>query len=641
MSTNIKHWLHRYKSFSLYLKIGLLLLTARLFYLQIVKGVDFKSFSDSNYIKIQNISPKRGLILDRNHELLVKNLSTYQVELSSKNNSLKSLKKLSLIINIPVKTIKKTIKSYKKNQSQYQNAPIKDHLKLTEIYNIQNLALSYPNIILNQHPYRYSLMQENAAQLFGLVRKNSDKKKISNDQVGQSGLEKIWNSVLFGKKGYNMIEVDSKGRKAKSKFNSFLLKRELATPGNNIVLTLDKDVQETAFKSFQRKDSIGPRTGALIAMKTNGEIIAWVSSPSYNNNLFSKKIESTLWKNLSEHPGKPLINKVIQNHYSPGSTFKPIVALAALEEGLITKDSLLKAPSYLKFGNRFFHNHSKRNYGNINLATALEISNNVFFYQLGIGLGITHIAYYARKLGLGAKTNISLPYERTGLIPDAQWKQKTLNKKWQKGEDLVHAIGQGYILTTPLQMLVSYNTIATNGLVVKPFLVKSIIDSKGKQIKSFAPKIEKNLLNDGFHKENFETIKQGLFQVANNKRGTAHWWKLKNHKFSGKTGTVQLRSFSRKNIYTDCPNLPLKQRHHGWFIGFAPADNPVITVAVLTEHSCHGSTGSVPLARDVMQAYLNKYPPKKTPLKKNPLNKAPSHLSPPLPPLNINNQKGL
>lgn len=615
MSTNIKHWIHRYKNFSLYLKIGLLILTARLFYLQIIKGVDFKSFSDSNYIKIQNIAPKRGLILDRNHKLLVKNLSTYQVALSPVNNSLKSLEELSLVIDVSSQKIKKIINSYKKNQSRYQNIPIKDHLKLTEIYNIQNLALSYPNIILNQHPYRYSLIQESAAQLFGLVRKNSNKKKLSNDQVGESGLEKIWNTVLFGKKGYNMLEVDSKGRRAQSKFSSFQLKNEASTPGSNIVLTLDKEVQEVAFKSFQRQDSIGPRTGALIAMKTNGEIIAWVSSPSYNNNLFSKKIEINLWEELSEDPGKPLINKVIQNYYSPGSTFKPIVALAALEKGIITEDSLLKSPSYLKFGNRFFHNHSKINHGNINLTTALEISNNVFFYQLGIGLGINNIAYYARKLGLGAKTNIALPYEKKGLIPDTKWKKKRLNKKWQKGEDLVHAIGQGYTLTTPLQMLISYNTIATNGLVVKPLLVKSIINNKGKLIKQFNTEVKTNLLKEGFQKKNFKTIKQGLFQVANRKKGTAHWWKLKNYKFSGKTGTVQLRSFSKKNIYTNCPKLPLKDRHHGWFIGYAPSHNPVITVAVLTEHSCHGSTGSVPLARDVMQAYLNKYPPKQNRLK--------------------------
>ncbi|MBE8163026.1 MAG: penicillin-binding protein 2, partial [Bdellovibrionaceae bacterium] len=603
MTANIKDWIYKYKNFSLYLKIGLLLLTARLFYLQIIKGSDFKFFSDSNYIKVQSIAPTRGLLLDRNRKILVKNLSAYQVELSSfnKNNNKESLKALSAIINIPVQKIKKAIISYKKNQSRYQNIPIKDHLNLTEIYNIQKLALSYPNIILNQHPYRHSLIQDSASQLFGLVRKSSNKKHLSNDQVGQSGLEKIWNTILFGKKGYNMVEVDSKGRQVRSKFSSFDLKKETVIPGDNIVLTLDKDVQEVAFKSFNRKDAIGPRSGALIAMKTNGEIIAWVSSPSYDNNLFSKKIKNDLWKALSENPGKPLINKVVQNHYSPGSTFKPIVALAALEKGIITKDTLLDAPSTLKFGNRLFHNHSKINQGKINLATALETSNNIFFYKLGIDLGIDNIAYYARKLGLGAKTNIALPYEKTGLIPDPKWKIKKINEPWQKGEDLVHAIGQGYTLTTPLQMLISYNTIATEGLVVKPFLVKSIINNQGKVIKQFSPTTKKNLIEEGFKKENFKIIKQGLFQVTNNKRGTAHWWKLKKYKFSGKTGTVQLRSFSKKNIYTNCPKLPLNQRHHGWFIGFAPAENPVITVAVLTEHSCHGSTGSAPLARDVMQ----------------------------------------
>lgn len=608
MSSNIQHWLYRYKSFSLYLKIGLLILVARLFYLQVIKGMDFKSFSDSNYIKVQYIAPKRGLILDRNHKLLVKNLQMYQVELSPNNNSATSLKKLSLILKISDKKIKKTILSYKKNQSRHQNIPIKKYLNLTEIYQVQNLSLSYPNIILNQNPYRYSLIQDNGSQLFGSVGKSFNKKS-SYDLVGKSGLEKVWNTELFGKKGYNMIEVDSKGRNAPTKFKSFALKKEEAKPGDNLVLTLDKDIQKVAYKAFQRKDTIGPRTGALIAMKTNGEIIAWVSSPSYNNNLFAKKIKSKTWKSLSTNPLKPLINKVIQNYYSPGSTFKPIVALAALEQGIITENTLLKAPSYLKFGNRYFHDHSKINHGNINLTKALEISNNVFFYQLGIDLGIKHIAYYARKLGLGRKTNINIPYEKAGLIPDKQWKRERFNKKWQKGENLVHAIGQGYILTTPLQILISYNTFATNGLVVKPQVVKSIINNNGKIKRIFKPQIVRNLLKEGFRKENFEIIKRGLFEVANGEKGTAHWWKLKKYKFAGKTGTVQLRSFSKKNIYTNCPKLPLKERHHGWFIGFAPAHNPVITVAVLTEHSCHGSTGSVPLARDVMQAYLSKHPP--------------------------------
>lgn len=610
MRINTEHWLNRYNSFFLYLKIALLLLLARLFYLQIINGLSFKSFSDSNYIKVKKIAPHRGLILDRNHQLLIKNLSTYQVEIRPKNISEKNLKKLSLIINIQAQKIKKIIKSYKKNQSKYQNTPIKDHLSLTEIYQVQNLALSAPNIILNKYPYRYSLIKDNAAQVFGLVRKNFNKKKFSEDMVGHSGLEKIWNKQLFGKKGYTILSVDSRGKQTKNTFSNVSLKDKSAVAGSNIVLTLDKDIQKVAYKSFQRKDKIGVRTGALVAMKTNGEIIAWVSAPSYDNNLFAKKIKPELWKQFSEDPQKPLLNKVIQNYYSPGSAFKPIVALAALEENLINKDTLIKAPSYLKYGNRFFHNHSRRNYGSINLVKALEISNNIFFYQLGIGLGIDKMAYYARQLGLGKKTNIALNYEKKGLIPDKKWNQKYLKKKWQKGENLVHAIGQGHSLVTPLQMLVSYNAIATNGLLVKAFLVKKIMDSNGKTLKSFKPEVKRNLLAEGFSKKNFEIVKQGLFNAANKKTGTAHWWKIKNYKFAGKTGTVQVKSFSKKDIYKDCSRLEKKDRHHGWFVAYAPAKNPVITVAVLTEHSCHGSTGSVPLARDVMQAYLNKYPPK-------------------------------
>ena len=611
-------WRYKYKILLNYcISFGFLVLATRLFYLQIIKGSELKNYSDKNRIKLQTLKAPRGLILDRNQKVLITNRKYYEAILIPQYLDQKKqvFKKLALILNLNAQKIRKKVQQSRYKNGAYYPVSIKRQLSINEIFKLKLAALDHVSLQIKETQYRKAHLKDNGAQLFGYVRPVSKRqlKKYKknrpnlqfNDPIGQSGIEKQWDRTLTGEKGYDFLEVNAKGLLTHRE-HIFQFEPLPPKPGHHIILTLDKELQEYAQKAMKRNDKIGPRRGALIAMKSNGEILAWVSLPSYDNNLFSEDIPPEQWKTLIDNPLKPLLNRPVQNHYPPGSTFKPFVALAALEEGAINENTLIDCPSSLKYGRKTYHDHSRVGYGTINLVEALERSSNVFFYKMGIQLTVDKIAKYAELFDLGKLTNIEIPYETPGLIPTRVWKKTKLKEPWLKGENLSLAVGQGFTLVTPLQMAIAYNAIATEGLLVKPMIIKQIKNHEGKIINSFSTKIIKDLSLKDITKTSFQIVKKGLEKVSNGEHGTARWWKLKKYKMAGKTGTVQLQSFTASEIYKKCENRPLHQRHHGWFVGYAPIKNPQITVAVLTENSCHGSTGSAPIARDVLEFYLNR-----------------------------------
>jgi penicillin-binding protein 2 len=375
-----------------------------------------------------------------------------------------------------------------------------------------------------------------------------------------------------------------------------------------LVLTIDKDVQTAASESFKTNQ----RIGALVAMKTNGEVLAWISSPSYDPNEFSTGISTQLWSQLINDPFKPLRNKVIQDHFSPGSTFKSLMAIAALEEKIVTPHTYVNCPGQLWFGNRYYHDHVRGGQGNITVFEALERSSNVFFYKMGISLGIDRMHNYISMFGLGTKSGIELPREVAGTMPSAAWKKSAIGEDWQPGENLSVAIGQGFVQSTPLQMAVAYNAIGTEGKVIKPYIVKKLIDNDGKTLYEGGTTLVRDLNEtqpNGIKvsPSTFKTVKEALRRVVHGERGTAKFLKTPGFEIAGKTGTSQVMGFSAAEIYAKCENQPIHKRHHGWFVAWAPADKPEITVAALAEHSCHGSTGAGPLVRDTMKAYFEKY----------------------------------
>lgn len=623
-----KEYWGRYKYFYFFIVVTFISFTIRLWYLQIISGSELRDFSEKNRIKQMKIPAPRGLILDRQGKVLVQNLPGFEVVLSPQyifdldelaNN-------VGPIIGLePDKIISRVQRSRRVN-GPFSLIKLKENLSREEVFRLKRIHLDTPGLEIRETILRHYPLAKNGAQLFGYVSEISKKqlpllndlykgilKFEQGDIIGKSGIEENLEKDIRGADGVSFIQVDAHGRETSLKNPNILGEKitdQEALHGNNAVLTIDRDIQEAAFKSFKNLD----RIGALVAMKSDGQILAWLSEPAFDPNEFAASISSQTWSQLINDPFKPMRNKVIQDHHSPGSTFKPFIALAALEEKKITESQIIYAPGVFYFGKRPYHDHQKGGHGYINVYDALERSSNVFFYQMGIKLGIEKMYDYISLLGIGQKTGIELAREVPGNMPNSAWKKQNRGEEWQEGENLSTAIGQGFVNTTLLQMTLAYNTIGLKGKVYKPYVIQKIVDQEGKVLKENFPQLVRDLQQtqpNGVHisEKTFDIVREGMRRVANGDRGTARFWKIPGVQMAGKTGTSQVMGFSADQIYSNCTSRPIHMRHHGWFVAFAPAENPEIAVGVLAEHSCHGNTGAAPIVRDVIQAYFEKYHP--------------------------------
>ncbi len=599
----------------------------RLWYLQIINGAELRTFSEQNSIKETKMLAPRGIIYDRNGQILVGITPGFEAVVSPQYvTNLDDLAEgLSRVMRVPPSQIIEQVKKSKKINGPFRSIRIKENLSHEERFGIELLKLEFSGIDIKETVVRSYPLQKNGAQLFGYVSEISklELPKLNEetkgkfkfqqgDIVGKSGLEKVFDGDLRGTDGISVIQVDAHGREAANDSSSvlgYMNGIQEAKPGNNIVLTIDKDIQEAAFNSFV----LGGRIGGAVAMKSNGEVLAWVNAPSYDPNEFATGITPQLLNALVNDPDRPFRNKVIQDHNPPGSTFKPLVAIAALAEKVVTPSTVVACPGQIKFAGRPYHDHLKGGHGNLVIAQAIERSSNVFFYKMGIALGIDRMFKYCNALGIGQKTGVELIGERSGLMPNSEWKKEKMGEEWQPGENLSNAIGQGFVLTTPLQMAVAYNAIGTEGQVVRPFIVKKILSPENKVLKEFFPQVVRDLSQPGggvdIDKSVFQTVKEGMRLVVNGDRGTARGSRLPFIEIAGKTGTAQVQSFSADQIYASCEARPKAQRHHGWFIGYAPADKPEIAFGILAEHACHGASGAAPVAREIVRAYVAKYHP--------------------------------
>lgn len=623
-----KEFLPRYRIFYATIAITFTIFTLRLWYLQIIQGTELRQFSEKNRIKQMKINSPRGLFLDRDGRILVENRAGFEAILYPQYiDEVEVLaESVGPIIGLDKeKFVQKVIKSKRQN-GPFTPIKLKDNLSREEVFRLKRIRLDTPGLDIRESTLRYYPLKQNSAQLFGYVAEIS-KKQIptynelykgqiafeQGDIIGKTGLEEVLERNIRGSDGVQFIQVDAYGRETTTQTPNIYgeqIKDKDPIPGNNAVLTLDREIQEAAFKSFDTNQ----RVGGLVAMKTNGEVLAWVSAPSYDPNEFAQGISPTMWSTLINDPNKPLRNKVIQDHYSPGSTFKAFMAVTALEEKVITPQTIINCPGQFWFGKRPYHDHLKNGHGNITVYDALERSSNVFFYKMGISLGIDKMYDYISSLGIGSKTGIEVPREVSGLMPSAAWKKATIGEEWQGGENLSVAVGQGFVQVTPLQMAVAYNAIGLEGEVYRPFVIKKIVDNDGKVLKENNPVLIRDVSSlqpNGVKvsKETFKFVKEGLRRVVQGDRGTAKSIRQAAFTMAGKTGTSQVMGFSADQIYAKCENRPYNQRHHGWFVGWAPADKPEITVAAIAEHSCHGASGAGPLVRDTIVAYFQKYHP--------------------------------
>ena len=608
-SEDLKEYQERY--FYLYGVIIATFITlfCRLWYLQIMRGTEFKRFSEQNQIKEEKISSPRGMIMDRNGEILVDSLPAFHAVLTPQYiSSLDHIAtELATTLNINKDEIIEKVRASKKQNGVFKAVRIKENISRDEVAKVERMKIDNPGLSVEMGIKRDYLLGEDGAQLFGYtgevskeelpilnVTRPVDSKMKAGDIIGKAGLEKRWDNEVRGIDGSRATVVDARGREIPVSKDNILGSYQENTdyiPGKNITLTIDKDIEKAAWDSFQ----VNKRIGSIVALEpSTGEILAMINAPSFDPNKFSTGIPPDIWAELVNDPFKPLRNKAIQDHFPPGSTFKAIVALAALEEKVINKNTTFFCPGFLKYGKRIWHCHLAHGHGAVNVTHALEQSCDVFFYNLGMRLGIDKIAKYARKLGLGMKTGIALDNERSGLIPDTDWKKRTLGEEWQGGENLPIAIGQGFILLTPLQLAMAYGAIGMDGKVFRPYVIKKISDVDGQPRFEFGPTLLHDAQKPEFDgdvtitKQSFDIVKEGLGMVFYGDHGTGHHYMIKGLDMAGKTGTVQLFQISAEKIYQHCENRPLKQRHNGWMVAFAPKDNPKIAVAVHAEHACHG-----------------------------------------------------
>jgi penicillin-binding protein 2 len=589
---------------------------ARLWYLQVYKGELFHKFSVQNRLRKEIVRAPRGMVFSRNNQLLVDNIPRLDAVLTRQflHHKKETLGYLADILSMKVEQIEKIIK---KNafQAKYRPIIIKKNISLDEVARIETENAFLPGVSVETFISREYVDKEIGAHLLGYISEiNHDqldryrkRDKIDyrlGDFIGQFGIEEIMDKKLRGKNGYEYVEVDALGRKKKyiRKDNLFQGIDEVdSRPGYNLRLTIDRDMQKAGYKALEGK------TGSVVAINVNtGEILAMISRPSFEPGQFSRGLSPEYWSSLINNPENPLRARNVQEHFSPGSTFKPFTAIAALEEGIINRNTKLRCHGSFKYGRRVYHSW-RWGTEKVNVSDALKESCNVFFYKVAADMDIDVLAKYARMFGFSKRTGISLPREVSGLFPTKEWKKKKNGLPWQQGETLSCSIGQSYVLVSTLQLAQSYAAIANRGKIYKPQVVKEIVDNQGNIIEAFEPKVVSEIeLKDS----TWDAIQTGLYKVVNDPKGTAWWRRGSGNQMAGKTGTSQvIRAASVDQLYSKCSEMDRKFRHHGVFVGYAPYENPQIAVAALVEHGCAGSKAAAPVVEKVVNAYMKKYLP--------------------------------
>jgi len=573
----------------------------RIWFLQIHKGEEYKNRAENNRVRIREVAPPRGDIVDRNGKELVTTRPSFNVVLvrEDSNDIDDLLKRLSVVLKDDVSVLWERIREA---ESKQRHIPVrlKENLSWDTLAYLETHNMDFPGIRIEVFPRRYYHYGDMAAHVIGYLGEIS-KKNLEEagsdyyrggDLVGKMGLERLMEKDLRGEKGSSSSEVNARG------FEQQLLTRVEPVPGNEVRLTLDLDLQQVAEGIMD----VDGKAGAVVAMEVKtGRILVFASTPRLHLEDFEGGISTKKWNALLENPKHPLINKALQAMYPPGSTYKMITALAGLAKGVIDKNTTFFCPGHISYGNRRYHCWKRGGHGTVDLKRALSESCDVYFYQVGIRVGVDALAEYANKLGLGVKTGVALEYEKAGLIPTKEWKRKRYGEKWQDGETLSIAIGQGFNLVTPLQLTQMIATLVNGGKQYLPQIIESVTDADGNIIESFTPKQTGELLAE--EKKYLDLIREGMTEVVQGARGTARVARIEGIDVGGKTGTAQVvRLEQYKHLKEE--DIPYKFRDHAWFTAYAPAEDPEIAVTVLVEHGLHGSSGAAPVAKAVMERYF-------------------------------------
>jgi len=589
---------HRLNFFFALLIFIFLILLIKIFYLQIIKFENYSTLAKNNSLKILPIPPIRGQILDVNGKILAENKLVYTLEINPKDRP--NLNKIKERLTSIVKITKYDLKKYNKNyteRSYSSTLPIKSNL--TEIQAAKFIAnkYKYPDIYLKHKFSRFYPKGKSGAHFIGYLnrinQKDIEKLKIidriesylGTDHIGKTGIEYFYEDRLHGRPGYKKIEVDVQ--------NNVVRTLDIVEPihGEDITLNIDYKIQKVAEKAF------GEYKGAMVALDpNNGAVLAYVSQPSFDSNLFINGIDEVNWRRLNDSVHKPLINRVVSGIYPPGSTLKPFVALAALENNIRRPPFSIIDKGFYNMPNqsKTFKDWKKGGHGEVDLIKAIAVSCDTFFYGLGVELGIPKLNIVLRRFGFGEKTNIDMPNEKRGLIASDEWKKIKYKKKWYQGETAITAIGQGYTQTTPIQLALATAKLINSNNDLRPRLLKESNTSSHMKSKKIA-------LTSS---DDIDLIKKGMSLVTKEGGTAAFIGRSSSYNVSAKTGTAQVFSLKKGEVY-DESKLPDELKDHALFIAFAPSENPKLVIAIVVENGGHGGSTAGPIAKKVFDAYLN------------------------------------
>jgi penicillin-binding protein 2 len=461
---------------------------------------------------------------------------------------------------------------------------------------VESHQLDLPGVTLRSRPRRNYSDGAMGAHVLGYLgeigptqlKTLKDDGYVLGDEIGQYGLERRWEEVLRGQSGGQQVEVDALGRRVR------VLHEVTDVPGYTVHLTLDRELQQTAFEALQGRE------GTIVALDVHtGAILAMVSTPAFDPNVFARGIKADEWRALIKDQQRPLSNRATQGQYPPGSTFKIIMSIAGLEEGVVDPDTRISDPGYYVFGNRAFRDWKKEGHGSVDLHRAIVESCDVYFYQLGPRLGIDRISKWAHAFGLGEKSGVALDDERSGTIPDTEWKRKRFRQPWYPGETVSVAIGQGYVTVTPLQLVNMMATVANGGTLYRPRIVSKVESVNNGAVREYGPEKIRTI---DIKPSTLEHVRNALADVVRSPAGTGGAARSNIVQIAGKTGTAQV--VEMKGGYVKSEQLAYLNRDHAWFVSYAPVENPQIAVVVMIEHGGHGASAAAPLAKKVIEKYI-------------------------------------
>ena len=587
------------------------ILLARFVFLQVVQHDHYRSKAEDNRISIVPIPPNRGLVIDRNGVVVARNYSGYTLEIFPRR--VKSVEaaidEVSELIEITPRD-RARFKRLTVETRNPESLPIRTRLTDEEVAKFAANRFRYEGIEIKARLFRQYPFADVGSHVIGYMGRinTADQQQLEEegvdanyrgtDYIGKSGVEATYERELHGTTGFEQVEIDAAGRGIRT------LSRTPAVSGNNVVLTLDMRLQRVAENAF------GERRGALVAIEPGtGAVLALVSKPGFDLNLFVDGIDPGVWAELNSNPDRPLNNRAIAGVYPPGSTFKPFMALAALEMGKRTPKSTINDPGFFVFGDRRFRDSKPGGHGVVDLHKSIVVSSDTYYYMLANDMGIDAIAAFMKKLGLGTRTGVDLQGEAAGVLPSPEWKQARFRRpeqqRWYPGETISIGIGQGYNAYTPIQLAQAMATVTANGAMYRPRVVGHIENPRTRERQSFEPELVQRV---PLRKEWVNFVKQAMVGVTKEGTGQRAFAKAE-YMSGGKTGTAQVIAMKQNEKY-DEKKIDERHRDHSLYISFAPADNPIIAMLVIVENGGFGARAAAPISRTVLDYYMvGKLPP--------------------------------